>query len=94
MVFMYLRSNSDVPFGWGHIQDHGDDDERWWGSFYYEDYGECGHCDSTNVPIAAMYDNGSNDGSNWVCLPCYLKHHKDQCGCDLWKEAENKYECK
>lgn len=56
-----------------------------WGSFYTADHGECDCCKSKHeLPIAAMYDGGNQ----YVCLRCYLTHHRDQCGCRRWKEAE------
>lgn len=26
---------------------------------------------------------------NFVCLPCYIRMHKNQCGCVGWEEAED-----
>jgi hypothetical protein len=59
-----------------------------WGSFYgNEPRGECEYCKAQGVVVAAMYEGG--DGREWVCLPCYLTHHKESCGCALWREAED-----
>lgn len=63
------------------------DGKHFWGSFYANDRGECEYCELRDVPIACMYEGG--DGREWTCLPCYLKHHRESCGCDLWRAAES-----
>jgi hypothetical protein len=37
-----------------------------------------------------MYDGSGDPDSAWVCLACYVRHHKEACGCDAWKWAEKK----
>jgi hypothetical protein len=61
-----------------------------WGSFYVQDQGECDFCLKKEVPIAEMYEAADTD-KTWVCLPCYLKHHKEAQCCELWKEAEEAF---
>lgn len=61
-----------------------------WGSFYVADTGDCAFCEKQDVPIADMYEN-ADTGRGWVCLPCYLSHHKGHNCCDLWKEAEEAF---
>lgn len=58
----------------------GEGQVRWW-CWYSEDRGQCDVCHEDDVLIDS-YDDG------WVCLPCYLKWHRDGCGCDRWKWAE------
>lgn len=53
-----------------------------WGSFYYADIGSCEFCKKDDVPIAGVYED------SYVCLHCYLTHHSEQCGCELWESAE------
>ncbi len=96
-----------APFTWGDLQHHDsecdacegrgfDDDgapcsdcgERGslrWGSFYEQDRGECELCEAANMPIAAMFED------TYVCLPCWLRAHARDCGCDLWRAAELEY---
>lgn len=59
-----------------------------WGSFYEEDAGSCEDCGGTDVRVAAMYDSGGCRESDYVCLPCYVSHHQQACGCALWNDAE------
>lgn len=59
---------------------------RRWGSFYHADRGLCASCKRDDVAIAEMYEAGGDDG--WTCLACYVDHHREACGCDLWAEAE------
>ena len=54
----------------------------WWWCWYMEDRGTCDACREEDVMVS------SYDPDGWVCLPCYLKWHKDRCGCALWKWAE------
>lgn len=61
---------------------------RRWGSWYGEDRGLCGSCGAENAIVAAMYEDHAGDESAWVCLVCYVRHHKKACGCDAWKWAE------
>jgi hypothetical protein len=62
------------------------DAKCFWGSFYASDTAECGTC-HRDAPVAEMYEGGSYD-EGWVCLPCYVAHHKSDCGCALWADAE------
>ncbi len=56
-----------------------------WGSFYANNVGECEFCERPeDLPIGEMYEAERE----WVCLPCYLRHHKENCGCALWARAE------
>lgn len=56
-----------------------------WGSFYVEDHGECSTCTTGGeLPIAALYDGGHA----YVCLRCYIRHHRTACGCALWSAAD------
>lgn len=59
-----------------------------WGSYYREDIGTCAHCDDKRAPVAQMYEDGGCYESGWVCLPCYVDHHRKACGCNRWKAAE------
>lgn len=80
----------------GHGKDEDDEDchscssegEIRWGSFYHEDVGKCAHCDGQTVPVSKMYDDNDCYESGWVCLPCYVDHHRQACQCNLWKRAE------
>lgn len=56
-----------------------------WGSFYGR-RGDCDVCDRENALVASMYEDCH--GTEWVCLRCYLGHHRAQCGCDLWAKVE------
>lgn len=66
-------------------QCHGEGVVRW-GSFYEQDRGECDFCHRARR-IAQMYEGGGWS-FGWVCLRCYVKHHAEQCGCDLWRDIE------
>lgn len=67
---------------------NGDGRSRW-GSFYEQDIGECPHCEAQDVRIAEMYeDSGSCWNTSWICLPCYVEHHREACKCVLWADAE------
>ena len=60
-----------------------------WGCWYGNDYGDCVYCGEHDVLLADIFEHyGQDSDFNYVCLPCYLKYHKDQCGCDLWDWAE------
>jgi hypothetical protein len=60
-----------------------------WGSFYHQDVGECAHCDVGHTHVAEMYEDGGCYDSGWVCLPCYIQHHREaHPGCELWRDAE------
>lgn len=62
------------------------DGKLFWGSFYGH-RGECEACDhggEGDVLVASMYEGDPE----WVCLRCYLKQHRDACGCDLWAAVE------
>jgi len=61
-----------------------------WGSWHGEDRGRCGSCGTMNALVAAMYEDYAGDGHAWVCLVCYVRHHRNACGCDLWKDAEKR----
>ena len=61
--------------------------KRGWGCWYGEDKGLCGTCGAENALVAGMYDSSDQDEC-YVCLACYVRHHKEACGCDLWKWAE------
>jgi hypothetical protein len=56
-----------------------------WGSFYVDDTGPCDDCGELGVWIAAMYEPGCIE---YVCFPCYVRHHHRDCGCDRWRWAE------
>ena len=51
-----------------------------WGSWYGEDVGECPEC-GEEILIGRFDDD-------WICLACYLRQHREYCGCGLWKEVE------
>ena len=59
-----------------------------WGSFYIEDEALCGYCRREDVPISDMYSSDDYD-RQWVCLPCYVTHHREACGCARWGDAES-----
>lgn len=65
-----------------------EDGQRRWGCWYGEDRGLCGTCGAENALVAAMYEDHAGDERAWVCLACYVRHHKDECGCDAWAWAE------
>lgn len=65
-----------------------DNGKRRWGSWYAEDRGLCGTCGAENALVAAMYSDSGDYDSQYVCLACYVRHHKEECGCDLWEWAE------
>lgn len=91
-------------FGWGQLQDHmakcaecggvghhDDDDECsnchgdgdvHWGSFYGDSEGECTQCGLETHTNDRLFED------EYICLKCYLKAHKDQCGCNLFAVAE------
>ena len=56
----------------------------WFCSWYATDRGMCTTCGEEEVLCMAC-----DDGDSYVCLPCYLAWHKEECSCDLWKEAES-----
>lgn len=56
----------------------------WFGCWYHEDEGECFRC-KREAPIACNLFEGPDE---YVCLPCYMKIHREQCGCDLWAKWE------
>ena len=58
----------------------------WYWCWYMEDRGECDYCHELDVMVAGC-DGGS--GQRWVCLPCFLTWHREGCGCELWKWAED-----
>lgn len=66
------------------------DGKIFWGCWYGEDRGLCGTCGAESAFVASMYDYGGGDDRAWVCLACYVRHHKEACGCDAWVEAEKK----
>jgi len=60
-----------------------------WPCWYGADRGLCLYCNEDEVLLACCYETGhGNDDHNYVCLPCFLKHHKEACGCGLWEWAE------
>lgn len=62
---------------------------RWrWGSFYEADTGECAFCEGKDLRVAEMFEGGGRDGEGWICLPCYVMRHHDECGCSSWNAAE------
>jgi hypothetical protein len=67
-----------------------DNGEVRWGCWYGEDRGKCGSCGAENALVAGMYEDSGDYDSQWVCLACYVRHHKEQCGCDAWAWAEKK----
>lgn len=64
--------------------------QQHWPCWYAEDRGRCGTCGADNALVAEIYDRASDYYGAWVCLPCYVRHHKEACGCDLWAWAERK----
>lgn len=65
--------------------------EVWWVSWYGADRGRCAQCGAENALVADVYEtHGSDVDACWCCLPCYVRHHKEECGCALWKDAEQK----
>lgn len=64
-----------------------DQGEVFWGSWYATERVLCHWCDTHDVWCAEMYDCNDDD-RNWICLPCYIKHHKERCGCGRWKKYE------
>jgi hypothetical protein len=64
------------------------DGKRFWGSWYGEDLGRCGTCGADNALVAMMYEDLGDPDSSYVCLACYVRHHKETCGCDKWAWAE------
>lgn len=60
-----------------------------WGCWYGDDKALCTYCGEENILVGHMYETsmGNND-QNYVCLPGYLKHHKEACGCGRWDWAE------
>lgn len=54
-----------------------------WGSYYNEDTGKCDICQIDEISITERLFDGV-----WTCLPCYIKIHQKECGCDLFGEAE------
>jgi hypothetical protein len=85
----------DECVGSGHYDDGDECDvcsgegSVFWGSFYGGREGGCDFCThggDGDVLIASMYENGH--GQEWVCLRCYLKHHRDACGCARWAAVE------
>lgn len=62
-----------------------------WPSWYACDRGYCTYCDEDEVLLADCYETGNgNADTNYVCLPCLLKHHKATCGCSIWDWAEKR----
>lgn len=53
--------------------------------WYKQAIDHCDQCDEEEVMVAECE---FPDAHGYICLPCYLQNHKDQCGCDLWKWAE------
>jgi hypothetical protein len=69
-------------------EDECDGSQRRWGCWYGEDRGLCGSCGADNALVAEMYEGHGDPDSCWVCLACYVRHHKEACGCDKWAWAE------
>jgi hypothetical protein len=60
-----------------------------WGSFYGGRDGGCDFCThggDGDIIVASLYEG--DPGHEYVCLRCYLKHHREACGCDLWAAVE------
>lgn len=77
-------SGCDVDSG-SECEDCAGHREHRWGSFYEQDRAECEQCGADPVPVASMYED------TYVCLPCWLHNHARDCGCKLWREAEDHY---
>ena len=54
-----------------------EDGRCFWGSYYWQDIGQCEVCRRDGVRVAEFNDR-------WSCIDCYTGLHKDVCGCDLW----------
>jgi len=59
--------------------------KQWFPCWYSESRGRCDFCGEDDV-LCDAYNDPDN---SYACLPCHLKWHKEECGCDLWKEAES-----
>jgi hypothetical protein len=65
------------------------DGSLFWGSWYEADVALCGYCRADDVAIASMY-GADNFELQWVCFPCYVRHHAAWQCCDLWREPPSK----
>lgn len=88
----------DDCYGTGHeypeADEHGDgcpechgDGERKWGSFYGSCQGACDECKREPVPVAAMFEGGPT-GEVYVCFRCYIRLHREACGCRAFAWAD------
>ena len=53
-----------------------------WPSFQVEAQGPCSACDMEG-PVCAFGDDDTH-----LCIRCYLLVHRADCGCNLWRKAE------
>lgn len=59
----------------------------YWAGWDACDVGVCGSCGAEDVPVCEAYDTGLSS-RDYVCVVCYVLHHKQECGCALWVAAE------
>lgn len=59
-----------------------------WNRWVAEDDGACDQC-GAETRVAPYY--GEGDDGDWACLPCVLRHHARDCGCDRWRDAEEAF---
>lgn len=99
-IQVWVERDRQWAWAWGRILDHyqdcacagdceecGGEGRTRWGSFYDDaGTGTCYYCDTETPWLGCMYDSPDDDA--YICLPCYLKDHRDRCGCTLWEAAE------
>ena len=61
----------------------------WWPSWYVVDTGRCDCCYNV-AQVADLFS--AQDEHRWICLPCYVRMHKEAECCDRWAWAEKRLE--
>jgi hypothetical protein len=70
-----------------HLGNDAEGESLRWYEWEKEDEGICDRCPDHERKRLAFADVGPGEMES-LCLPCYVKAHKEACGCDAWAKAE------